>query len=425
MTVPEVASTVEGGADPGLDGGTSDARPRTRRSRRWLALGIGSAAPWVIALGATSIVVQTLLPTRMEGASGGLATGLARVTDEHPLALAVVLFLVFLEIASYWWRWAARLGSRATPARSATGGLPDDGRQGSRATSASLFRLAVKVAASLALALLVRETLVRTYRVVSPSMVPTLNVGDRLLVNRIAYGFRLPLGGGRLGARLPRRGDIIVFSDESAADGGAHGPKASVTPTGPVEPEAPVAPKVLVKRVIGLPGDFVAFRDGAAFVNGWGVPACDAGPFVTSVGPLTVRGRLAVEFLEERAYLTIRTPLDEASFPGYRVPPGQVFVLGDDRGMSSDSRAWNEGRGAGVPLARIEGRVSRRAIATLPEGGPDLMHLLPPLNLKVRQPYVDLRQTEERIAACLSRRPRSTRPPAAASAASSLAETEP
>ena len=186
-----------------------------------------------------------------------------------------------------------------------------------------------------------------------------------------------------------------------------------------------MTPKALVKRVIGLPGDFVAFRDGAAFVNGWGVPACDAGPFVTSVGPLTVRGRLAVEFLEERAYLTIRTPLDEASFPGYRVPPGQVFVLGDDRGMSSDSRAWNEGRGAGVPLARIEGRVSRRAIASLPDGGPDLMHLLPPLNLQVRQPYVDLHQTEQRIATCLTHPPKSTRPPPAPSAPSSLAETEP
>jgi len=411
MTVPDAASTAEqGGAEPGLDGGTSGARSRIQGRRRWSALRIGSAAPWVIAMGATSIVVQTLWPTRMELASGGLASGVARVTDEHPLAISVVLFLVFLEIARYWWRWAGRLVPRGAPARNAAGGLPNAGGRASRTTSASLFRLAAKISTCLALALVVRETVVRTYRVVSPSMVPTLNVGDRLLVNRIAYGFRLPLGGRLLGARPPRRGDIIVFSDESA-EGGARGPRANVTPT-----TAPVKPKALVKRVIGLPGDFVAFRDGAAFVNGWGVPACDAGPFVTSVGPLTVRGRLAVEFLEERAYLTIRTPLDEAIFPGYRVPPGQVFVVGDDRGMSSDSRAWNEGRGAGVPLGRIEGRVSRRAIATLSDGGPDLRHLLPPLNLEVRQPFVDLHQTEERIAACLTHRPKSTRPPPASSA---------
>jgi signal peptidase I len=215
--------------------------------------------------------------------------------------------------------------------------------------------------------------------------VPTLSDGDRVLVNRLAYGLRIPFSNRIVGGELPRRGDVIVFAGDRSA---------------------------MVKRVLGLPGDVVAFRDGSPIINGWPVPACDAGPFVTLSAGAAVRGRLTVEFLDGSAYLTIRTPFDDAAFPGYQVLPGELFVLGDDRGLSRDSRSWNGGRGGGVRLADVRGRVSRLAVGRLPDGRLDLARLLAPLGPRIRAPKIDLRETEALVAACLARPPGVTHPPA-------------
>jgi signal peptidase I len=246
-------------------------------------------------------------------------------------------------------------------------------------------------------ALAIRASVLEIYRVVSPSMVPTLNVGDRLLVNRLAYGLRIPFSDHIVRARPPRRGDVIVFPSEAAGGGAGAGPRW------------------LVKRVLGLPGDVVAFRNGSPIVNGWVVPACDTGPFVSTAGTTVVRGRLAVELLEDRAYLTVRVPLDETRLSDYRVPPGEVFVIGDDRGLSSDSRAWNQGRGGSVRISSVVGRVSRLAVGGFRDGRLDLSSVLAPLGRHVREPNVDVGKTEENIGGCLAaRRPPSTWPPAPA-----------
>ena len=160
----------------------------------------------------------------------------------------------------------------------------------------------------------------------------------------------------------------------------------------------------MVKRVIGLPGDLVSFRDGSLQVNDRRLTNCDAGPYTQMDGRVTVRGRLVVEYLGDETYLTVRKPI-EPPFAGYVVKPNEVFVVGDDRGVSSDSRAWNEGRGAGVPLDVIEGRVSRVLFGARPDGRLDFSRVLAPaLDLKVRIPGIDTRKTDERIANCLNRR---------------------
>jgi signal peptidase I len=340
-----------------------------------------------MAVAATLAVIHFLVPTRMAGGASGWWAWIARVGDEHPLPLGLALFLLFSATAKYWRRHLVR--GEVSTARAESDA---DARRAARRR----LRFAVLLGAVALGALGLRGRVVELYRVISPSMVPTLNVGDRLVVNRLAYGLRLPFSERILRARAPRRGDVIVFPSEAAGGDG----------TGPM---------ALVKRVIGLPGDVVAFRNGVPFVNGWVVPSCDAGPFVSTAGTITVRGRLAVELLEDSTYLTVRMPLDETQLDDYRVPPGEVFVMGDDRGQSNDSRAWNNGHGGSVPIRSIIGRVSRLAVGAFRDGRLDLGQLFAPLGHRVREPRVDLSKTQEHIARCLaSPRPPSTSPPSPA-----------
>jgi signal peptidase I len=366
MTVPSLSSTPLGG------------RP-TPVALRVLSL-VGSI---VAPAAASLLVLRYCVPSRLEGASGGVLGFLAWLGDAHPLFVGVGLFLLFSEAGRYWVR---RLGGDgdAALARSA----PEVGPVRSRIQARWLIALAALGASIFVL----RSSVVATFRIVGPSMLPTLEIGDRVLANRLAYGVSIPFRKALALPKVPRRGDLVVFRAQGLA--GADGPQS------------------LVKRVIGVPGDRVSFEQGSLVINDWRVPTCDAGPYVDVAGKLTVRGRLTVEFLEDRTYLTVRKPL-ETPFPGYVVKPGEVFVVGDDRGMSSDSRIWNEGRGAGVSIDILEGRVSRVLFGARPDGRLDFSRLLaPPLDLKVRLPGFDLRKTEERIKDCLARRPVKTVPPA-------------
>jgi signal peptidase I len=341
---------------------------------------------------------------------------LARLGDEHPLILGGGLFLAFSETVRYWRRRWMRSVSRAVqmgapePGSEAGGKIPI-GRGGpSPATKAEprtreTLRLAGILVGAILLALGMRGFLGEVHRVLGASMAPTLNAGDRLLVNKLAYGLRVPFSSRRLWASAPRRGDVIVFPnpnldrDLGRRDG------------------ADLGPRTLVKRIIGLPGDVIAFRDGSPMINGWVVPSCDAGPYLSVSGRELVRGRLAVEVLGDRTYLTIRPPAGEPPTLPFQIPPGEVYVIGDDRSVSQDSRAWRaagDGHRAGVPIASIEGRVSRLAVGASRDGRLDLVHPLAGLRPVLRQPNLDLTALERRIAGCLAHPPRSSSPPPAA-----------
>jgi signal peptidase I len=251
-------------------------------------------------------------------------------------------------------------------------------------------------------AVVLRSQVFTPCRVLSASMLPTLSPGDLILADRLAYGVNFPGSERMIGASLPRRGDIIVFRS----------------------PPSEGASQQFVKRVIGLSGDRIGMHGSRATINGWEVPACDAGVYLYVLPDGAVKARLLVEFLEEQAYLTIAAPPAREFPEPYDVKPGEVFVLGDNRNNSSDSRAWNEGHGAGLPLAQIDGRARWFLLGTRRDQRADLSRMLesiagPVLHLE----GLDLSSLREEIARCLRQWPEQTRargPGAIAPAGSSL-----
>ncbi|MBF8223027.1 signal peptidase I [Halomonas sp. 328] len=173
--------------------------------------------------------------------------------------------------------------------------------------------------------LVVRSFLVEPFQIPSGSMRPTLEVGDFILVNKYAYGLRLPVTHTRI-VELgePQRGDVMVF-------------------------RFPSEPSVnFIKRVVGLPGDRVRYEGKQLYINGEAVPKT-----LLEEGPATApRELLLEERLGERGHLIYNNPQDPG--PQVRevvVPEGHYFTIGDNRDHSNDSRYWGF-----VPEANIVGR---------------------------------------------------------------------
>ncbi|MBK1726475.1 signal peptidase I [Halorhodospira neutriphila] len=163
--------------------------------------------------------------------------------------------------------------------------------------------------------LLVRSFVAEPFRIPSGSMLPTLHTGDFILVNKAAYGLRLPVLGTRIaGGGEPERGDVAVFR----------------YPRDPGED--------YIKRVIGLPGDEIRYEDRTLYVNG---EALEQGGRQRYAG-LQADGRAWV--LRERIGGEAHRILHHRESPSqdfeYTVPEGSYFVIGDNRDRSADSRFW-------------------------------------------------------------------------------------
>jgi len=163
---------------------------------------------------------------------------------------------------------------------------------------------------ALLLFLVLRTFVVEAFRIPSSSMERTLLAGDFLLVNKWVYGAEIPFTSTRLPAlRPPRHGDVIVFD-------------------WPVDPG-----KAFVKRLVGLPGDTLQMRAGRLERNGRAVRE----PYVRRGAPVSARGADPVGSGGE-AGATMGASRD--GWGPLIVPPGHLFVLGDNRENSLDSRYW-------------------------------------------------------------------------------------
>jgi signal peptidase I len=225
------------------------------------------------------------------------------------------------------------------------------------------------IGVAILVALLLRAVVVEAFKIPSGSMKPTLQINDHIFVSKFSYGPKVPLIGKRIFESLPpKRGDVIVFE------------YPDLNPNNERQD--------YIKRVMALPGDTLEADSGHPIINGWRVPSCKVGKYSDDdpSGFGQHSGELYVEFLEDTAYLAL---YDDHHFPQrqgpYHVAPGEVWVFGDNRHNSLDSRAWQRrggGIGAGVPYDNIKGRalivwfpasrmlVNVMGTPTLPDGAP-------------------------------------------------------
>ncbi len=166
--------------------------------------------------------------------------------------------------------------------------------------------------------LMLRSFLVEPFRIPSNSMMPTLLTGDFILVNKFTYGLRLPVADKKIvDINEPRRGDVVVF-------------------------RYPLDPSVdYIKRVVGVPGDHVAYYNKTLTVNGQLMPQEPVGAYTgAGAGSGMTGATLLRESLSGVAHPILIRP-GQATLEGeFTVPPGQYFVMGDNRDNSNDSRYW-------------------------------------------------------------------------------------
>jgi signal peptidase I len=191
-----------------------------------------------------------------------------------------------------------------------------------RARRSTLFETVFLLVVAVGLAVTLQAFAVKPYKIPSASMEPTLHVGDRVLVNRFAH---------RVLGDDPKVGDVVVFNPPAGADDSAL-PKCgdssqgggTQTPCG--KPTAGKSSQNFIKRVVAVGGDRLAIRDGHAIRNGRQAKE----PFAAECGG----------------------DASTCDFPHeITVPKGYVFLMGDNRGDSDDSRFWGP-----VPVSWVIGR---------------------------------------------------------------------
>lgn len=164
----------------------------------------------------------------------------------------------------------------------------------------------------LAIVLVLRSFLFEPFQIPTGSMIPTLAVGDFILVNKFSYGIRLPVVGTKIvDIAEPKNGEVMVFIP-------------------------PHQDEYFIKRVVGIPGDTVRYQDKALYING----KRQNQTFVAQIPPVNPRVLQYREKLGNVEHLIQRNPYRETSVDEWVIPEGHYFMMGDNRDQSSDSRYW-------------------------------------------------------------------------------------
>lgn len=176
--------------------------------------------------------------------------------------------------------------------------------------------------------LVIRSFIAEPFRIPSGSMLPTLHIGDFILVNKFSYGVRLPV----LNTKIietgePQRGDVVVF-------------------------RYPKNPSVdYIKRVVGLPGDKVGYFNKTVYINGQMVAQQVKEKGDELLGIVPVHNQMRTEKLGEHQHDLLIDPSRRLVEGEMVVPEGEYFVMGDNRDNSNDSRFWGT-----VPEANFVGQ---------------------------------------------------------------------
>jgi signal peptidase I len=186
--------------------------------------------------------------------------------------------------------------------------------------------------------LIIRSFIAEPFRIPSSSMMPSLLIGDFILVNKFSYGIRIPvLNKEVIAIGKPKRGDVVVFKYPGKFPGD------------------PAAGTDYIKRVVGVPGDTIRYVDKVVYINGIAVEQVPIGRFEGLGQGEHMTGAIrSIEKLPGREHEILQNPYSLAPPPSgdtWTVPDGAYLVLGDNRDNSEDSRYWGM-----VPAENLVGR---------------------------------------------------------------------
>ncbi|MCP4788972.1 MAG: signal peptidase I [Gammaproteobacteria bacterium] len=211
-------------------------------------------------------------------------------------------------VEAWWWK-PARLRRLNDSVVAAGGQLPNDS-QLALLKEPAIAEYSRSFFPVLALVLVLRSFLFEPYQIPSGSMLPTLQVGDFIVVNKYTYGLRLPVMGTKImRVNAPQRGDVMVFKFPHDTD------------------------IKYIKRVVGIPGDSVTYVNKQILINDRPIPQEYVGMDISG-------NEIMREALGDTNHLMWKRPGDGQNWRTEVIPEGHYFMLGDNRDGSNDSRYW-------------------------------------------------------------------------------------
>lgn len=246
---------------------------------------------------------------------------------------AAILLLILIVTGIIWlvdkFKWSGIRQQALEKARTSMGGNLPEADEAKLLKEPTIVEYSKSFFPVILIVLVLRSFLVEPFRIPSGSMMPTLLDGDFILVNKFSYGVRLPVVDWKvIPVGEPQRGDVVVF-------------------------RFPKDPSIdFIKRVIGLPGDIIEYRDKILYVNGTAADQSIVGSYLGEGAGLYMTGASErTEKLDAVEHAILINGNNPSRNIRVTVPEGQYFVMGDNRDHSNDSRFWGF-----VPEENLVGR---------------------------------------------------------------------